>query len=208
ARHQKQYQVHALKPIGIGIWIWFIVMNIFNDGNATPLAYLPFINPLDIVLAVQLLALIYWLRMPLSFEDWNERHWRFDSSKLLLALSIFLWLNTMWLRLAHHMWHIDFDLSDMTQSRLVQTGIAILWSVTGLSCMMMGARKNMRSVWIAGAIVMAAVVIKLFMFDLANTGTVERIISFISVGLLLLVVGYFSPVPPAQNKDKELQNEV
>lgn len=217
-KHQEQYQLTAIKPIGIGIWVWFVLMNIFNDGNAAPLSYLPFINPLDIVLAVQLLALIYWLRFPLSFEDWHdqqtEHHWRFDNSKLLLGLSIFLWLNTMWLRLAHHMWHIDFDLSDMTQSRLVQTGVAILWSVTGLSCMMMGARKKMRSVWIAGAIVMAAVVVKLFMFDLANTGTVERIISFISVGLLLLVVGYFSPVPPVlaeekhEEKNKENQNEV
>lgn len=208
-KHQTQYQITAIKPMGIGIWAWFVIMNIFNDGNAAPLSYLPFINPLDIVLAVQLLALIYWLRFPLSFEDWHnqktENRWRFDNSKLLLGLSVFLWLNTMWLRLAHHMWHIDFDLSDMTQSRLVQTGVAILWSVTGLSCMMMGARKKMRSVWIAGAIVMAAVVVKLFMFDLANTGTVERIISFISVGLLLLVVGYFSPVPPvhAEEKDEE-----
>ena len=73
--------------------------------------------------------------------------------------------------------------------------------------MMLGARKHLRKIWIAGAIVMAAVVVKLFMFDLANTGTVERIISFISVGLLLLVVGYFSPVPPAQDKDQENQNE-
>lgn len=208
AKHQEQYQINAIKPLGIGIWIWFIMMNIFNDGNAAPLTYLPFINPSDIVLGIQLLALIYWLRLPQSFEEWGENRWRFDNSKLILAISIFLWLNTMWLRLAHHMWHIDFDLTDMTQSRLVQTGVAILWSVTGLSCMMMGARKNMRSVWIAGAIVMAAVVVKLFMFDLANTGTIERIISFISVGLLLLVVGYFSPVPPAQNIDKEIKNEV
>lgn len=209
-KHQTQYQVTAIKPMAIAIWGWFILMNIFNDGNASPLPYLPFINPLDIILAVQLLALIYWLRLPLPIEDWRdenpEKHWRFDNSNLLLALTIFLWLNTMWLRLAHHMWHINFDLSVMTQSRLVQTGIAILWSVTGLSCMMMGARKHMRSLWIAGAIVMAAVVIKLFMFDLANTGTVERIISFISVGLLLLVVGYFAPVPPADDKNKNMEN--
>ena len=209
AKHQTQYQATAIKPIAIGVWVWFVLMNIFNDGRAAPLEYLPFINPLDIVLAIQLLALTYWQRLPLDFEDWGKQRWRFDYSKLLLAISVFLWLNTMWLRLAHHMWHIDFDLSEMTQSRLVQTGIAILWSVTGLSCMIMGARKKMRSIWVAGAIVMAAVVIKLFMFDLANTGTVERIVSFMSVGLLLLIVGYYSPVPPAdeQDTDKEEQHE-
>lgn len=209
AKHQTQYQITAIKPLAIGIWIWFILMNVFNDGNARPLAYLPLINPLDIVLAIQLLALTYWLRLPANIEDWGEKRWRFDEGKLLLAISIFLWLNTMWLRLAHHMWHIDFELSDMTRSTLVQTGVAILWSVTGLSCMIMGAHKKMRSIWIAGAIVMAAVVIKLFMYDLANTGTVERIVSFMSVGLLLLVVGYFAPVPPAvdENENKENSNE-
>ncbi len=209
AQHKMQYQAVAVKPVAFGVWGWFVLMNIFNDGRAAPLEYVPFINPLDITLAIQFLALVYWQRLPLEFEGWGKQRWRFDYSKLLLAISIFLWLNTMWLRLAHHMWHIDFDLSDMTQSRLVQTGVAILWSVTGLSCMIMGARKKMRSIWIAGAIVMAAVVVKLFMFDLANTGTVERIVSFMSVGLLLLVVGYFSPVPPVdeQEIDKETKDE-
>lgn len=209
AKHRTEYQISAIKPIAFAIWGWFIFMNLFNNGDAAPLKYLPIINPLDIVLAAQLFALFYYQRIPLSFENWGKRHWRFDNSKYILALSIFLWLNTMWLRFAHHMWHIDFDLSDMMRSILVQTGLAILWSVTGLSCMIIGARKKMRSVWIAGAIVMAAVVIKLFMFDLANTGTVGRIVSFMSVGLLMLVVGYFAPVPPAidDDEEKETSNE-
>jgi len=205
-RHQYLYQVTALVPMGIAIWAWFILGNLFSDGDAKPLSYAPFLNPLDLVLALQILALVYWQRMPLSIEDWGERRWRFDSSQLLLALSVFLWLNTMWLRLAHHAWGVDFDVLDMTQSRLVQAGVAILWGVTGLSCMILGARKHIRNIWIAGAVVMAAVVVKLFMFDLANTGTVERIVSFMSVGILLLVVGYFAPVPPAESE--EVQDEV
>jgi uncharacterized membrane protein len=31
-------------------------------------------------------------------------------------------------------------------------------------------------------------------------GTVERIVSFVVVGLLMLVVGYFSPLPPARKE--------
>jgi uncharacterized membrane protein len=45
---------------------------------------------------------------------------------------------------------------------------------------------------------MAVVVGKLFIVDLSQVGTVERIVSFIVVGLLMLVIGYFSPVPPRQ----------
>jgi len=40
------------------------------------------------------------------------------------------------------------------------------------------------------------VVVKLFLVDLSNVGGVERIVSFIGVGLLMLLIGYVSPVPP------------
>jgi len=50
--------------------------------------------------------------------------------------------------------------------------------------------------WLAGAGFMGLVVVKLYLVDLGNSGTVERIVSFIGVGMLLLVVGYFAPVPP------------
>jgi len=39
------------------------------------------------------------------------------------------------------------------------------------------------------------VVLKLFTIDLASSGTIQRIISFIVVGLLILIIGYLSPVP-------------
>ena len=43
---------------------------------------------------------------------------------------------------------------------------------------------------------MAVVVVKLFIVELDNTGTVGRVVSFLGVGVLLLIVGYFAPVPP------------
>jgi uncharacterized membrane protein len=37
--------------------------------------------------------------------------------------------------------------------------------------------------------------------DLSNVGTIARIVSFIGVGVLMLVVGYFSPVPPKASEE-------
>lgn len=48
---------------------------------------------------------------------------------------------------------------------------------------------------------MGLVVLKLFMLDLAEHGSVERIISFIGAGVLLLVMGYFAPLPPASKSE-------
>jgi uncharacterized membrane protein len=52
----------------------------------------------------------------------------------------------------------------------------------------------------AGAGMMGIVVVKLFLVDLAGTGTVARIASFMSVGLLMLLAGYVSPLPPAASR--------
>lgn len=45
-------------------------------------------------------------------------------------------------------------------------------------------------------------VAKLFLVDLASHCTVERIISFVAVGLLMLVIGWFAPVPPRTGNGK------
>jgi uncharacterized membrane protein len=36
----------------------------------------------------------------------------------------------------------------------------------------------------------------LLLVDLSNVGGAERIVTFIAVGVLMLVVGYFAPLPP------------
>jgi uncharacterized membrane protein len=53
-----------------------------------------------------------------------------------------------------------------------------------------------RVVWVTGAALLGVVVLKLFFVELANQGGLFRIVSFIAVGALLLLVGYFAPVPP------------
>jgi uncharacterized membrane protein len=64
--------------------------------------------------------------------------------------------------------------------------------------MMVATRRHLRALWVAGAGLMAVVVAKLFLVDLSGVGTVERIVSFIGVGLLMLLIGYLSPVPPKE----------
>ena len=91
---------------------------------------------------------------------------------------------------------------------LVQAGLSIYWGLLGFTAMVWGARSARRWLWTVGAIMMGIVVAKLFLIDLGNSGTVERIVSFIGTGALLLVVGYFAPVPPRLTPTAdELQTE-
>jgi len=77
----------------------------------------------------------------------------------------------------------------------VQTAISILWTVIGMGAMLFASRRLMRSLWIIGAALVGAVLVKMFFIDLGASGTVERIISFLVVGSLLVATGYFSPIP-------------
>jgi uncharacterized membrane protein len=68
--------------------------------------------------------------------------------------------------------------------------------------MLVATRIPARLLWLTGAALLVVVVIKLFLVDLSSIGTIERIVSFIGVGLLMLVIGYFSPLPPTAEEPR------
>jgi hypothetical protein len=73
--------------------------------------------------------------------------------------------------------------------------------VLALVAMLWAHRRGLRVLWFSGAGLMAAVVVKLFLVDLAKVGGIERIVSFIAVGVLMLVIGYFAPLMPPPKGD-------
>jgi uncharacterized membrane protein len=66
--------------------------------------------------------------------------------------------------------------------------------------MVISNRLKQRFVWYTGAGLLAVVVIKLFVVDLSGSGTVYRIVSFLAIGGLMLVIGFLTPLPPAESK--------
>ena len=76
-----------------------------------------------------------------------------------------------------------------------------MWTVAALVAMLSATWLKQRVAWLAGAALLAAVVTKLFLIDLYDVGTVARIVSFLFVGLLILVVGYLSPLPPRSKEE-------
>jgi uncharacterized membrane protein len=86
---------------------------------------------------------------------------------------------------------------------LVETSISIFWAVLALTTMLAATRTGARVVWLTGAGLLGVVIAKLFLVDLSHIGTIERIVSFVGVGLLMLVIGYFSPLPPAVGHEPE-----
>jgi uncharacterized membrane protein len=92
---------------------------------------------------------------------------------------------------------VPFSFDSFVASTLVETALSIFWTLLALTTMLVATRKHSRLVWFAGAGLLAVVIAKLFFIDLSNSGSIDRIVSFLAVGALIMVVGYFSPVPPA-----------
>jgi len=80
----------------------------------------------------------------------------------------------------------------------LQVAFAVSWALIGLVVTGLASQKKKRVAWILGASLLGAVVVKLFLLDLAKLSSVPKIATFLAVGVLLLLVGYFSPVPPAR----------
>lgn len=191
--HYKTYLSWGLGPITGYLLLWSVFANVACDGDMAPLPYLPLINPLDIVQAVVLISLYNWWREYLKL---TETGINFKQITAVLSGVIFIWLNAVLLRSLHHGFGVAYDADAMWNSLFVQACVSVFWTLLGLAVMIFASRKNWRSVWIAAAGLLGAVVAKLFFVDLAGRETLETIFSFILVGILLLVVGYFSPLPP------------
>jgi uncharacterized membrane protein len=78
----------------------------------------------------------------------------------------------------------------------VQASLSIYWTIIALAVTFAATRLNARILWFGGSALIWLVIIKLILVDLSGTNTLSRIITFIGVGVLMLVNGYISPLPP------------
>ena len=202
--HLRTYLAYALAPIMVALWLWVLFINFASNGDPAPLPYVPLLNPLD--LSIALIAVIYitWQRALLRNDPPATLAQMIRSAPVWLGATAFLWANGILLRSLHHYADIPYRLDVMLRSTLVQTAFSVFWSVLALGAMVFSNRKRIRPLWVCGAVLLAVVVVKLFIIDLSKISGIERIVSFLGVGVLLLVIGYFAPVPP-QRKEGESQ---
>jgi len=192
AAHPRAWRLGLILPwIGL-LALWCLVVDVFSDGGMAPLPYLPLLNPVDLGHVLALLLAVHLWRAGLL-----------ATRPLLLGTAAvgFVWLNAVLVRTLHHWVSTPMWTDGGLHHGVVQTGFTILWTVLALLTMLFATRRApaaaARRLWMVGAALLGVVVLKLFFVDLSSVGTLERIVSFLGVGLLMLVIGYVSPMPPA-----------
>lgn len=181
---------------------------LFSSGAARPLPYVPVLNPTDLSVLLALAACALWVHRVRHFGALQGKS---GGQQLLANLPWggvlgglgFVIINTIWLRTAHHYGQVPWRVDALFGSFLVQAGYSVLWGVIALVLMVQAHRKALRHWWMSGAALLGLTVLKLLAVDLSNSGGKERIVSFIAVGVLMLVVGYFVPLPPKGSKPPE-----
>jgi uncharacterized membrane protein len=203
ASQPRTYVFGGIGVVLAGLVIATLAVNLTSAADPAPLPYVPLLNPLELASVLVAFVLLRWseacasLLRPTHADEGASPAARITQIGIALPALFGLFLLTMIVaRTVHHWAGVPFDLELLARSTQFQAALSMVWGTAALAAMLLGARRARRTVWMCGATLMAIVVVKLFAVDLGNTGTVGRVISFLGVGVLLLVVGYFAPVPP------------
>ncbi|MEO7579225.1 MAG: DUF2339 domain-containing protein [Massilia sp.] len=190
------YRQILIPAATLGALLVAVLWNLRQNGAMAPLPYVPVLNPLDLSSAFALLLGVACYRMMVA--DTGEHAARrqiLARVPMTGAVLAYLWFNLMLLRSASHYLGIDYRFGAMFASQFVQAMLCLVWSVTALLLMRLGASGGARSRWITGGGLLALVVAKLFLVDLSDAASMGRIVSFVGVGLLMVAIGYLAPFP-------------
>ena len=182
----------GLVVLGAWLMVW-AVGSAFTAGASRPLPWLPLLNPLELgewLVLVVIAGLPGRLELPAAMRR---------AAPGVVAGIGFVLLSTMTVRWAARHQGLDWHRESLLGSDVVQTSLALVWTVLACGAMVLGHRRARRTVWLVGAALLAVVVVKLFVVDLAGSGALPRIVSFMGVGVLVLGIGYLNPLPPKED---------
>ena len=165
------------------------VLLLAHAGDSAPIAYLPLLNPIELLQLAALGCAARWL------ADRDAPPALAARRPLLLSLAGFAFVTATTLRAVHQLGGDPWD-AGLLDSHLAQTALTVVWSVLGVIGWVLGSRRGQRALWLAGAVLMAVVLAKLLLVDREHLGNLFGIVSFIAYGLLCTVIGYFAPAPP------------
>jgi uncharacterized membrane protein len=69
-------------------------------------------------------------------------------------------------------------------------GLSVLWAIFALGYVANGIRRGKKHLRIGAFVLLGLTLAKLFLFDIADLGTIPKTVLFISIGILMLVVSF------------------
>lgn len=205
--YARAYWLHAGIVLVHLVYFGALATTVIAEGIADPLPYVPVLNPVDLSALLALVVLLLWGRLLLGAVKDAPMLVELAADKagmVALAVLAFVIANTIWLRTAHHFLGVPWDNAALAESQVVEAGISLLWTLIAMALMFLARSRQQRLPWLAGASLLGAVVLKLVFVDMSAVEGLARIVAFIGVGVLMLLIGYFVPLPPRRETGKEV----
>lgn len=198
--YQDAYWVVTL-PI-LGLLALSLIFANFNDGTESGIKFIPLFNLMDLMGIIGI-----WVGYKfISVIKQSPKYQALLKNSLpifnyIIPAMIFWWANGVLLRGLVFATDVDWSSYAIINSKVIQTVLAIIWAITALVTMVMATRKKLRSQWFIGGVLLAAVIAKLFLIDTSLSSGLLRALAFIGVAILILLIGYFSPLPPKKQSN-------
>ncbi|MEO8000939.1 MAG: DUF2339 domain-containing protein [Arenimonas sp.] len=168
------------------------VIGLFLEGSSSPVMYIPIINPLELSLLATAALFGGYIRHEKPEMESVLKLWPYVG---------FVFVTMATLRGVHHLYHLPWDAA-LLSTGITQASLTIVWSLLGVSGLILGSRRADRKQWMGGGLLMLVVLAKLILIDRRYMENIPGIVSCLAVGILLVVVGYFAPQPPKPKEDE------
>jgi uncharacterized membrane protein len=83
------------------------------------------------------------------------------------------------------------EVANLVFAQRGHSAVSAFWGIVGLVTLYVGLTRDLRALRLAGFALFGLALAKLFLYDLANLSSVTRALSFLAVGAVLLLAGFF-----------------
>nr|WP_294928866.1 DUF2339 domain-containing protein [uncultured Flavobacterium sp.] len=82
------------------------------------------------------------------------------------------------------------DFIDLARTKIIKTGFPILWGILAFLFLIIGIGKQAKTIRIIALSLLGLTIAKLFLYDISNISETGKIISFILLGILILIISF------------------
>lgn len=78
----------------------------------------------------------------------------------------------------------------LARTKIIKTGLPVLWGILAFVFLIIGIKKQYKSLRIIALSLLGLTILKLFLYDISNISETGKIISFILLGILILIISF------------------
>ncbi|OOV18483.1 DUF2339 domain-containing protein [Flavobacterium sp. LM4] len=82
------------------------------------------------------------------------------------------------------------DVIGLARTKIIKTGFPILWGILAFAFLIIGIKKQVKTIRIIALSLLGLTILKLFSYDISNISETGKIISFILLGILILIISF------------------